>query len=411
MSDPGSFSYTDMRDIKRQLLRRWDRGEILADIISRLDADLLSEADKSCFPLRMKLKRPSPRQMSECYQEVRQWISDLRKAKNIRLEFETINHKILGKNNIPKEIWIDTMEDAVTLIGKQRGVEQFKIIVDSVANREPSILSWLARKPLKALEHSTGWPKLLSVVDWLMANPRPGIYLRQIDIPGIDSKFVEENRAILIELLDLCLQEDYIDRAATGSARFAQRYGFLDKPARVRFRVLDRKYSMLPGKYLQDITLDVESFKGLSPQIEHVWITENEINFLAFQELESSLVVFGSGYGLDLLFDVPWIQNCKTYYWGDIDTHGLAILDRARLHIPRIRSVLMDKETLLAHRELCGEEHSQNGADRLATLTADENALYEDLKNNVYGERLRLEQERIGWNYAWGSILEVIASG
>jgi hypothetical protein len=71
----------------------------------------------------------------------------------------------------------------------------------------------------------------------------------------------------------------------------------------------------------------------------------------------------------------------------------------------------MDKETLLAHRELCGEEHSQNGADRLATLTADENALYEDLKNNVYGERLRLEQERIGWNYAWGGILEVIASG
>lgn len=85
-------------------------------------------------------------------------------------------------------------------------------------------------------------------------------------------------------------------------------------------------------------------------------------------------------------------QNCKTCYWGDIDTNGLAILDRARLHIPRIRSVLMDKETLLAHRELCGEEHSQNGADRLATLTADENALYEDLKNNVYGERIRLEQ-------------------
>ena len=36
---------------------------------------------------------------------------------------------------------------------------------------------------------------------------------------------------------------------------------------------------------------------------------------------------------------------------GDIDTHGFAILDRLRAWLPQTRSVLMDRDTLLAHRD------------------------------------------------------------
>ena len=36
--------------------------------------------------------------------------------------------------------------------------------------------------------------RLLDVVTWLRAHPRPGIYLRQVDLPGIHSKFIERHK-------------------------------------------------------------------------------------------------------------------------------------------------------------------------------------------------------------------------
>ena len=57
--------------------------------------------------------------------------------------------------------------------------------------------------------------------------------------PLVDTKFIESHRDVLIELFDLVLPPEAIDRSATGAFGFCQRYGFLDKPLRIRFRLLD----------------------------------------------------------------------------------------------------------------------------------------------------------------------------
>ena len=46
------------------------------------------------------------------------------------------------------------------------------------------------------------------------------------------------------------------------------------------------------------------------------------------------ILLFGQGYALDRLGDIPWLHRCPLHYWGDIDTHGFAILDRLRAHFP-----------------------------------------------------------------------------
>ena len=51
---------------------------------------------------------------------------------------------------------------------------------------------------------------------------------------------------------------------------------------------------------------------------------------------------------------------CSVIYWGDIDTHGLVIFDRARAALPSVSSMLMDEETLFAHRDLWGTEEVQS---------------------------------------------------
>jgi hypothetical protein len=46
------------------------------------------------------------------------------------------------------------------------------------------------------------------------------------------------------------------------------------------------------------------------------------------------------------------MSGARILYWGDIDTHGFAILDRLRTGMPHMRSLMMDQATLQAHRSL-----------------------------------------------------------
>ena len=85
-------------------------------------------------------------------------------------------------------------------------------------------------------------------------------------------------------------------------------------------------------------------------------------------------------------------------YWGDLDTHGFAILDELRAHCPHAESLLMDRETLLEFKQFW-EQEPKAMARELTRLSAEEQALYDDLRHNRLGERVRLEQERVG--FAW----------
>jgi hypothetical protein len=227
--------------------------------------------------------------------------------------------------------------------------------------------------------------------------------LRQVDVPGVDSKFIESHRGVLAELLDLGLPPEVIETGAAGVAQFTRRFGFLDKPVRIRFRLLDPTLPSLPGCHalpgvLPDITLDATSFAALALPVERVFITENETNFLAFPPAAGSIVVFGAGYGWEALARAAWLHRCQLLYWGDIDTHGFAILDQLRGNFPGTASFLMDRETLLAHRLHWGEEPEPVRHD-LPRLTPEEAAVHDDLRFDRHRPRLRLEQERVGFGW------------
>jgi hypothetical protein len=110
------------------------------------------------------------------------------------------------------------------------------------------------------------------------------------------------------------------------------------------------------------------------------------------------------GYGVDVLGRLPWLASALCVYWGDLDTHGFAILNRARVHLPELQSVLMDEETLLSHQALWVEEKEQHPTDTLPLLTASEQDLYQSLKQNKWGQNVRLEQERVHWDIAWRAL-------
>ena len=383
------MTWTTAGDLRLQVLRLWNRGALLAEVAG----------GPSLFPRRLILKGPSSTELAERFTEVRGWIAGLdREAKHYRLVWRTVNHRILGANSVPAEVWIDSLEDALGLIGKRREADRFAALVALTGESLPVLRSWLLKRPLQALDLADDWPRLLAIVAWLQQHPRPGIYLRQVDIAGVHSKFIEGHRAVLAELFDLALPLGAIDPGAGGLAGFCRRYGFRDKPLRLRFRLLDPAIAPFATGTDQDIAVSAETFARLDLPVERVFITENEINFLAFPSLQRSMVIFGAGYGFEMLAEARWLHHTGIYYWGDIDTHGFAILDQLRVYLPAAHSFLMDRMTLLAHQAQWGRE-PQPEKRQLAHLDAEEAALYDDLRLNRLADQLRLEQERIGFGW------------
>ncbi len=383
------MTWTTSADLRARVQRWWNRGELLA-ILAGAPGD---------FPRRLPLKGPSSSELSEKFGPAREWVAQLEAdAKHYRLVWRTVNHRTLGTNTVPTEVWIDSLEDALEVIGKRRDAARFAGIVADIRGRHPEALPWLVKKPLSALAVANDWPLLLSIVTWIRRHPRPDVYLRQVPIPGVHSKFIESHRSTLAALLDRVLPPSAIDARATGAAGFCRRYGFRDKPPRVRFRLLDPGLAVLPTGTDQDISLTGDTFARLDLPVRRVFVTENEINFLAFPNTAESMVIFGAGYGFEMMSGAAWLHDRQMYYWGDIDTHGFAILDQLRSHFPQAQSFLMDRDTLLAHRKLWETEPSPLTRP-LPRLTPSETALYQDLRSNRLGDHIRLEQERIGYDW------------
>ncbi len=101
---------------------------------------------------------------------------------------------------------------------------------------------------------------------------------------------------------------------------------------------------------------------------------------------------------MERLAEVPWLARRRVLYWGDIDTHGFAMLDRFRGVFPDTVSLMMDRETLLAHRRMWVEEPEQCALE-LQHLDDAERALHRELLSGSHGDRVRLEQERIGFGW------------
>lgn len=384
---------TRPNDLRVKMQKLWDSGELLASLVM----------NESLFPKRLALKGPTSDEIAERFDEVRGWIAELLAMPHCRVEMREFRHRVFGANAVPHEVWVDSIADALALIGKRREVAQFTTLIAVTRMCQPQLLAWLAKRPLRALALVDEWNRLLEIVAWVQAHPHPDVYLRQVDIPGVHSKFIEAQRGVLAELLDIVLPPEAIDHTASGVSQFAKRYGFLDKPERIRFRVLDPDHALLSGGLIQDITLDADSFARLYPRVTRVFITENEINFLAFPLVKNSLVIFGAGYGFEMLRKAEWLSNCCIHYWGDIDTHGFAILDQLRSQFDHVTSFLMDRATLLAFASLWGEE-AQQTLRGLPRLNSEESALYDDLRDNRIRKNLRLEQERIGFDWVVSAI-------
>lgn len=376
--------WTTPDDLHKQLERLWIKGTLPNALIT----------DISLFPLTLNLRTPGPSDITHRLHAVRAWAETLRAMPHISLIWHTVNNRVQGVQTLPQKAVIETRDDALALLDRTAEAHQIIALHAMTVQKAPFLLPWFSRHALTALSHAAEWDRILTLAIWIRDNPVPAVYLRQVDLPGIHTKFIERHRAVLSRVFDHALPAHAIQTARSRLDEFESRYGFCTEPLQVRFRVLDAALSPLPGCAYPDITLDAQSFAALPFSGCRVFIVENKTCFLSFPSLENALVIFGAGYCWDSLRPAFWLRDCPIYYWGDIDTHGFRILDCLRDILPHTLSFLMDEPTLLAYRPFWDTEPSPV-RHALLRLTPSEEDVFMALQTHLFGQNLRLEQERI----------------
>lgn len=234
--------------------------------------------------------------------------------------------------------------------------------------------------------------RFTSMLAWLEAHPASGLFPRQLPVEGLDTKWLGKRTGCIADFVRQL-------RGADLPGDFYDVCGLLRPPHRIRIRVLCPELRRTVGG-LKDIEAPLVELGALTIAPRILLIVENLETGLALPDIPGVVAFMKLGNAVSTLAEVPWAHGCRGIYWGDLDTHGLAILNRARGVFPGLESLLMDENTLTAHRALCVEEPVQCTESDLPYLTDSERSVFEGLRAGRWGSQLRLEQERIPWQYA-----------
>lgn len=344
----------------------------------------LAGSDK---PLSWPLHPPSEREALASTDEVSRWAQEWQhmQGEGVRVEWVERAWRSLGRQSLPThvnatatgvarlsghaEVW-ERAVGVVEMLHRSWPPADFSVALPTVAKRVGDLAE-------------TEATSLVTVLAWLAAHPETDLWERELPVEGVDTKWLEKHRGLVSPLL--------MAVADRGPGLRRHGLGF-------RVRVLDPSLHHGPA----DFTVDLAGLGRLEVRPSTVVVCENLTTVATLPGMHGTVAVHGMGFAASLLADVPWIRDARVVYWGDLDTYGFHILGQVRAALPQAESVLMDIETLEAHRALAVREprpyRGPVGHLTLAELRA---------LAAVRAQDLRLEQERIPREWAWPRLLAV----
>jgi len=335
------------------------------------------------WPMSVPLGCPSEQEAQRQPDAVRAWAEVWRGWQGAGELLRSERHwRALGTQSLPARLLLRDASDVAAWIDESHNWQRALGRYRHLAGRWPEMAPRLARYFEILTDYTEpDIQRLEALIDWLDRHPGSNLYPRQLPIAGLDTKWLEPRMSLIAEL------------------RGGVDAGLRPLPYLVRLRILDETLRRHVGG-LSDVSARLDDLAKLELPASRVYIVENLQTGLAFDDEPGAVAVMGLGYGVSVLAQLPWVVRAQCIYWGDLDTHGFAMLDRARASLPCVNSVLMDEETLLEFRNLWVHEKEQNAAAELPMLNTTEQEVYRGLKEQRWGVNLRLEQERIPWSFA-----------
>jgi len=351
---------------------------------------------------------PKEKQALKQVEDVRAWVAVWQAWNGSgSLSWSNRRWRKLGTQPVPEKLSLASPSEVAQWIGEAGRWERAQQRYQELIGRWSQLASKLPRYFAILADYSeVDYRRLVDMLAWIEQHPASNLYPRQLPVSGLDSKWLEKRKRLLADLVD-GLRGESSDESDFISSDFYGRCGLKAPPQLIRLRILDDNLRQQLGG-LCDLSSPWEQLAEIGLPASNVFIVENLQTGLAFGDLPGSVVIMQLGYGVDVLGRLPWVASAHCVYWGDLDTHGFAILNRARGYLPELKSVLMDEATCRSHQDLWVEEKDQHAAQTLPLLTDTEQAVYQAIKRNVWGQNLRLEQERIAWDIAWKALRQAI---
>ena len=128
------MSWTTPADFRAQVQKHWDNGRLLRDAVGASGGSHELETDRLSFPLTLRLRGPTPRELATRHDEVRAWIRELEAASRAALGcgydivWSETSNRVIGRNRIPGSIIVPTRTDALALIGQAETAERFNFV-------------------------------------------------------------------------------------------------------------------------------------------------------------------------------------------------------------------------------------------------------------------------------------------
>lgn len=327
--------------------------------------------------------------LPEFEKEIQQINSQSKEKKGFgyTLEFQRVKTKYLGTQDLPVSIYFDTEKDFLRFLGKEKEIESFKTNVEKIIKAFPALKEWIIKNPISVITNQTEWDSILKVCQYFKQTPKPNLYIRELPV-NVHTKFIERNKSVLRELLDILLP----DHINSEYKEFEKRFHLKFSEPQIRFKILDKEISQKFFSGIDDIAIPVSQFETLNLPIKRVLVVENKTTLyttLTLPKMDRSIAIFGSGFSVHNLKGAQWLFNVELFYWGDIDVQGFEILSQFRSYFPHAQSLLMDKTTFEKFFE--NDKGTLTNVSTKLNLTDEEQQLYELLKVNNW----RLEQEKI----------------
>jgi len=132
----------------------------------------------------------------------------------------------LGEQSLPSYLVV-SQEQFLAYLGKKREFLQHVSFIEESFFQFQSLNPLLIKEPKLIMEYAEVWDRLLKVCHYFMAYPKPNLYIRELEIEGVDSKFIEQHKGVLDKLLETILEPSFYNAEITKISNygFEKKYG------------------------------------------------------------------------------------------------------------------------------------------------------------------------------------------
>jgi len=349
-----------IKELKTKLLKKYQSGELIKSYYN------------STLKYEYKRKKITEK---EFLKEFKSYDHNLKIA-----VFDEINYKTIGTQKVFRGVRFNGFYEMLEFIGKKNEFSKF----EKLLNEDGDLKEFLKQNPKILLDNMNIWNQVLEVKNFFVNNPKPDMYIRELPIIGVDTKFIENHKKVIDKIL---MQVCEYDKSIKSLKNFGFEKKYFLKYPKNRIRFKNRQWD--------DIEINTDDLSRFKEK--KLFIVENLKTYLAMPLIDDFLVVFGNGFEVNILKNFDY----EIIYWSDIDKAGFAMLSMVR-KFAKAKSFLMDIQTFKKFEDLAVEDNKKQYSN--LNLTDKEKICFEYIKSN----NKRLEQERIPFWYVKERLKEVL---